>query len=341
MTVARGQVVEWHGVDPRTFRDEIVPRARPAVLRGLVAGWPAVARGGESPQALADYLAGFDSGAPVEAFVAPPAVGGRFFYAPDMAGFNFERRQGRIGDVAAHLARQAEGAAGAGPAVYVGSAPIPQYLPGFDRENALPPLAGDGAVPRIWLGNATVVAPHFDLSDNIACVVAGRRRFALFPPEQVANLYVGPLDNTMAGQPASMVDMRAPDFNRYPRYRDALAAGEAAELEPGDAIYIPSPWWHGVEADGPFNLLVNYWWDDAPPDAGSPFEAMVHGLFALGEQSEARRRAWRAMFEYYVFRADGDPAAHLPPEHRGILAPPTPQLRARIRQFLLTVLGRR
>ena len=121
-------------------------------------------------------------------------------------------------------------------------------------------------MPRIWIGNRSLVSTHFDLSDNIACVVAGRRRFTLFPPEQLPNLYVGPLDHTMAGQPASMVELNAPDFERFPRFREALAAAVTAELEPGDAIYIPTLWWHQIEALAPFNILVNYWWEDAPPD---------------------------------------------------------------------------
>jgi hypothetical protein len=47
------------------------------------------------------------------------------------------------------------------------------------------------------------------------------------------------------------------------------------------------------------------------------------------------------MFDHYGFREHGDPAQHLAPEHRGILGAPTPQLRDRIRQFLLRGLSRR
>ena len=46
-------------------------------------------------------------------------------------------------------------------------------------------------------------------------MVAGRRRFTLFPPEQVANLYIGPLDLTPAGQPVSLVDQAQPDLVRH------------------------------------------------------------------------------------------------------------------------------
>lgn len=298
-----------------------------------------VAQARQSVRALCAYLERFDRGGAVEAFVGPPDIEGRYFYADDMRHFNFERRQGAIGEVLRYVERLA-GQAGA-PSVYVGAAPIAQCLPGLEQENRLGLLDDYDAAPRIWFGTPSQVGTHFDQSDNLACVVAGRRRFTLFPPEQVANLYVGPLDHNMAGQPTSMVSVRDPDFDTFPRFREALAAAQVAELEPGDAIYIPALWWHNVEALSDFNLLVNHWWDEAPPGAGSPFEAMVHSLLALGEQPPARRAAWRALYEHYVFRDHGDPAAHLAPEQRGILGPPTPQLRDRIRQFLLRGLGRR
>jgi hypothetical protein len=170
-------------------------------------------------------------------------------------------------------------------------------------------------------------------------VVAGRRRFTIFPPEQVANLYIGPLDNTMAGQPASMVDLAAPDFARFPRFEEALRSAFVAELAPGDAIFIPALWWHGVESTEPLNILVNYWWQDISPDSTSAFAAMVHGILALRELPVETRDAWRAYFDHFVFQRDGDPAAHLPKGRRGILDEPTAPLRGRIRQFLLRVLS--
>ena len=338
MTAQSASVAEWHDVTADSFAEEIVPRGVPAVLRGLIADWPAVAASRASGNAARTYLAVLDRGGPVEAFVAPAAARGRYFYADDMRGFNFERHKGTIAEVLRFLGT-IEGREGA-PSVYVGSAPIPEQMPDFAAANRLALLAGKAAIPRLWFGNESVVSPHFDLSDNIACVVAGRRRFTLFPPDQLANLYVGPLDHTMAGQPASMVDLAAPDFDRYPRFREALAAASTVELEPGDALYIPAMWWHQVEALAPFNVLVNYWWDDAPPDAGSPFEAMIHGILAIADLPPERRRIWRRMFDHYVFREEGDPAAHLASEHRGILAPSSPPLRARIRQFLIRSLSR-
>lgn len=335
-TTAPAVAAERSDVSLETFRSEVLSSNEPVVLRGLMRTWPAV-RASESAEGAINYLERFDRQSAVEAFVGPPEIRGRFFYRDAAAAFNFERRRGRLKEVLDAI-RQIGDAPDA-PAIYVGAAPVAEVLPGFDQDNPMPLLDGIPAVPRIWIGNRTVVSAHFDESDNLAVVVAGHRRFRLFPPEQVGNLYVGPLDVTMAGQPASMVDLREPDFARYPRFREALAASQIAEVEPGDAIFIPALWWHQVEALDSFNVLLNYWWKSVPEDAGSAFEAMIHGILAISDLPQRQRDGWRAMFDQYVFRLNGDPAEHLPEAQKGILGTPTPALRARIRQFLQRMLS--
>lgn len=324
-------------LDQARLTPEALALRRPAVLRGLVADWPAVVEARQSPRQAAAYLERFDRGADLEAFVGEPSMGGRYFYNSEVSDFNFQRGKISLRQLLQILLGEVDGLAGR--AVYAGSMPTRQILPSFEPENPLPLLAAKNTEPRIWIGNRSRVAPHFDESDNIACVVAGRRRFTIFPPEQVANLYIGPLDFTMAGQPASMVDLAAPDLDRYPRFEEALRNAFVAELEPGDAIFIPALWWHGVESTAPFNILVNYWWQDVPPGSTSALAAMAHGILAFRELPPETREAWSAYFDHFVFQANGDPAAHLPLGRRGILDTPSPQLRSRIRQFLLRVLS--
>jgi hypothetical protein len=324
---------EFHGADAQLLRSTLVPGGQPAVLRGLVSEWPAVAAGRRSPGALLQYLAGFDSGKPVDAIMTAPAERGRINYNPAMTGFNFVRNRLPLKQVAEQVMRYAGFADP--PAVAVQSALMSECVPGFSQANPLRLLEED-VQPRLWLGNAITTPTHLDEWNNIGCVVAGRRRFTLFPPEQVANLYVGPLDFAPTGAPMSLVSLHAPDYARFPRFREALAAAVTAELGPGDALFIPALWWHHVESLEPFNLLVNYWWHAGgePGIAGSSgFDSLIVAMLNLRAVPPATRRAWQALFEHYVFGAE-DPAAHIPAARRGLLGPLSPEDEARLRAHL-------
>lgn len=329
-------VAEYEDVDRQRFRDEIRPPGQPAVLRGLAADWPAVAAAKQSADRLVDYLKGLLTERPVSVLIGPPEIEGRFFYRPDLLALNFTRGSSSLD---AFLDRLLADRGNPRPhAAAVQSEPIPELLPGFHEANDTDLVDGD-VVPRAWIGNRVRVAAHYDLKENIGVVVAGRRRFTLFPPEQVANLYPGPFELTPAGTPVSLVDPAAPDLDTYPRFIDALEAAQTAELEPGDAIYIPYHWWHAVDSLEPVNMLVNYWWSEARADLGSPYDALLLALYALRHLPEEQRAVWRMLFNHYVFCADGDPASHLPEAARGVLGAPTPQQLEWMRTMLKHKLG--
>lgn len=311
------------------------------MLREQVADWPAVRAASEGRQAAAQYLTRFDRGAPVEVMVGAPAIRGRFFYRDDWQGFNFARQRVTLGQLVAELLRIADDPSP--HALYAGAAAAGEHLPGWSEANPLD-LPMENAPARVWIGNATRVSTHFDESPNVACVVAGRRRFLLFPPDQLANLYVGPLDHTMAGQPTSLVDPDAPDLQRFPRFAEAMRHALIAELAPGDAIYMPALWWHGVAASGPFNVLVNYWSERGAEGGGgaSPFLSLVHALMAVRDLPLHEREAWRGAFDHYIFGQDAARAGdHLPEAVRGVLGAASPSRTERIRQFLLRALAGR
>jgi len=319
------------------FDAEVRPRHRPVVIRGLAAGWPLVEAGRRSVGEAIGYLKTLDTGAPTEVMIAPPEERGRFFYWPDMRGFNFHKDRATLSQLADHLLQIAGEAEPIG--IYAGATATATHLPRFDAENPFPLVAGQlRAQSRAWLGNATQVASHFDLSDNFAVVALGRRRFTLFPPEATKDLYVGPLNVTFAGQPVSMVDPLAPDLARYPRYPAARALAQTADLAPGDALFVPSLWWHHVEATEPVNVLINYWHNDV--ERGGGFPALIHAMLAIRDLPAPQREAWHAWFEHLVFGEDAQHAAdHLPPHGQGVNGPPTPERNEAIRQFLLKVLS--
>ena len=308
----------------------------PMVFRGLVAQWPVVqAARGNDGAAAANYLRPFHRDATVDAWLGPPEIKGRFFYNEDLKGFNFQAQRLRLDTVLDALQQYAE--ADLPPALYVGSTTVDTCLPGFRDANDLP-LEPLQPLASLWLGNRTRVAAHHDLPDNLACVVAGHRRFTLFPPDQVGNLYIGPIDFTPAGQPISLVDMVQPDLAAHPRFAQAQQYAQVAELEPGDALFIPSMWWHQVEALDGFNALVNYWWRSSPPHMDSPMAALMMAMMSVRDLPTAQRQAWRALFAHYVFDADDNTVAHLPSHARGALSPLDADaarvLRARLRQKL-------
>jgi hypothetical protein len=309
-------IAEYSGVDRARFDAEIRAAGQPAVLRGLAGDWPAVRAACQSDEAAIAYVKRFSHAAPFPAIVGEPDIAGRFFYNEDVTALNFTRGQSPLDPFLDRLLR--DRAVSRPYAMAIQSVPIPDLLPGFAAENICGLL--DAAItPRLWIGNAIRVATHYDLMENIGVVVAGRRRFTLFPPDQLPNLYMGPIELTPAGTPISMVDPAAPDLARYPRFAEALLHAQTAELAPGDAIYIPFHWWHAVDSLAPVNMFVNYWWNAAKPGSGEPYDALMAGLYALSALPADQREAWRIMFDWVVFRTSGDPGAHLPPAARGVL----------------------
>ncbi len=319
------------------WRTLIQDRAAPVVLRGLVSDWPAVAQARRSGQALREYLRERDRGARVTVWRAAPAVAGRYGYNDDLTGFNFESTLERMEAVLADLGRFESGAATG--SLYVGSTSVEACFDGFCAANPVPHLPDD-ALASIWLGSPSVVAAHHDLPDNLACVVAGRRRFTLFPPEAAGDLYLGPPDFNPAGQAISLVDFAEPDFARFPRFRHALECAQVAELGPGDALYVPGLWWHHVVATAAFNVLVNYWWRTWPAWQGSAQGAFLHALLAIHGLSARERAAWQALFAQFVFSAPPESSEHLPGHARGALGPLDETGARRVRAMILNLLNR-
>jgi hypothetical protein len=331
-------IAEYEPMERERFEREIVPKGEPAVFRGLVAEWPVVQAGKTGPEALAQMLHGAATDEPFEAWFASPGIDGQFNYNEDFSGFNFERRLATVDQLLDLLLRQR--GQEKPYSMYAGGIPIRKHLPRLVR--AIPVTMLDmqrDTLISLWLGNKTHTATHWDQSSNLACVVAGRRRWTLFPPEQLKNLYVGPLDFTLAGQPTSLVDIDTPDLETYPRFADALKAARRAELAPGDALYVPAMWWHDVLSLEDFGCLINFWWREGEPPHLTPLNALYHAVLTMRNLPPNELKAWRNMFKHYIFGDDGDPLAHLPETARGILGRRTPELVTRIKKLLIQALG--
>ncbi|WP_282247024.1 cupin-like domain-containing protein [Stenotrophomonas sp. PS02300] len=332
MPAMPGPIDEVRDLDRHRLAEVLPGWTTPKVIRGLVADWPMVSAARDSADAAVAHLKQFDHGTlPVSATTAPPEAKGRIFYNADMSGFNFRREQIALKVVLDTLLKYRS--TPEPPTIYVASTTLDSFLPGFRQHNPLA-LGVDEPLASIWIGNRSRIAAHHDVPDNLACVAAGRRRVTLFPPDQIRNLYVGPLDFTPAGQAVSLVDFAEPDLDRFPRFARAMASAQVAELGPGDAVFIPSLWWHHMEGLDDFNVLVNYWWRPVPAWMDPPMNALMLSLLALRGLPPAQRRNWQALFDHYVFAAGGDTTAHIPEAARGVLGPLDGAMAANVRSVL-------
>jgi hypothetical protein len=321
----------WEDVDYARFQNEIVPLNQPAIIRSLVSEWPTVVAAKKSPEAVVDYLKPFDTNFTVPALVGSPDIQGRFFYSDDLTDINFQRADVTLSIGLERLLAIKEKQKP--HAIALQAIPLRQVLPGYKASHPQP-LLDNSAEPTMWAGNQAIVAPHYDIHDNLACVVAGKRKFTLFPPEQINNLYPGPTLKSPAGVPVSMVDIKDPDFKRYPKYKDALKLGFEGTLEPGDAVYIPALWWHGVESLATFNILVNYWWGGNDEGCLSPNDSLLYSMMSIANLDDKKREAWRHFFNYYVFKTMDNPSEHLPSTLKDVVTELSPDQEAEIRHFL-------
>lgn len=343
MSAAPQPVRRLSGVSPDAIPfDDLIERQEPVVLEGVASAWPLAAHGRDGPRQTVDYLKQFAGERLVTAFTGPPEIHGRFHHDAEVKGLNFSAERVPFATFLEKiLAHQDEEVA---PSLYIGSTDLDRFLPGLRAANDLsldhPTFRHQPPLASVWIGNRTTAPAHYDMSNNLACCIVGRRRFTLFPPEHIANLYPGPLEPTPAGQVVTMVDFRQPDFDRYPRFREALEAAQVADMEAGDVLFYPALWWHQVEARDSFNVMINYWWNPVPAFIDTPQTTLLHALLSLRDRPETEKRAWRAVFDYYVFGDADEAGSHLPQHARGVLGGLDDMKARRLRAQILNRLNR-
>ena len=337
------QIPVLEGVRPDQIPfDKLFAANGPVILRGLVSDWSLVEAGKLSPDNAMDMLQSHSSGQPVGVYIAPPATKARFFYNDDCTGFNYQSKHTELSEIFAQIRESKNN-----PDrhyYYMNSLTLDNCFPGLREHNDLvfdhELFSNNQPLSKVWVGTESIAAAHYDVPSNLACCVVGARRFTLFPPEQIHNLYPGPLEPTPGGQVITMVDLKNPDFEKFPRARQALDAAVVVDLEPGDAVYYPSMWWHQVEALSAFNIMINFWWLTAPAHMGNPLDIVMHAIMGVRDRPEAEKKAWREVFEYYVFGSAETPREHLPPAIQGALADLDNDMVRRLRAMVKNKLNR-
>jgi hypothetical protein len=137
-------------------------------------------------------------------------------------------------------------------------------------------LIGDYTIPyyfkdlllrcvNIWMGNSRkpIITPlHHDFNDNLYAVIEGEKRFAIFPPQQAANLYVrGKLLEIQTNGIIRYADLNNmphvcrldafnPDAGKFPLYAKAEADRLDFTLQRNEMLFLPAGWFHQVSSSG-------------------------------------------------------------------------------------------
>jgi len=336
------RVKEASGAIEDVDLNKLIAENRPVICKNAAKDWKILSYKDSSLDAICAYLRDNHNDKPIVQFSTEAESQGRFFYNEDMTGFNFKSERIQFDSFLENISRL-EGQKNA-PAYYMGSTDISTYFPELLCENGLPK---DNDVFReyspfvsLWMGNRTVAATHYDFSNNLICNLYGRRKVTLFPPDQISNLYPGPIEPTPAGQVVSMVNLRKPDFETYPNFHLALAQSYEITLQAGDILFYPAMWWHEIEGLDDFNVMMNYWWNMAPPSMDSPMTTLLHAMSSLRGRSLQEKQAWRALFDYYIFDEPELATVHLPEKILGALGPLGDSDRRKLRSIILQRLNR-
>ncbi|PRP80652.1 leucine carboxyl methyltransferase 2-like [Planoprotostelium fungivorum] len=92
---------------------------------------------------------------------------------------------------------------------------------------------------------------HYDVMDNILCEIAGSKKVIMWHPREISRLYV-------KGSSSAVTDIEHPDVKKFPKFKRIKSRMETV-LGPGEILFIPSLWFHHVEATEPC-AAVNVFW---------------------------------------------------------------------------------
>jgi hypothetical protein len=314
----------------------IVPASEPVIFEGALDQWSLLSPP-LSSDALLEKLAAACGKREIVVARAARKNAGLFSYADGKAhGQNFtEQRQNFdafLDDVKRHTADVD------GPALYMRSLLLNHWLPELLPEFELPMLGDQtlwGGSGRMWIGTGGHrVALHYDRDDNLLCMVSGRKRFMLYPPSALSNVYIGGFGLEPGSVATAVVDPLAPDRKRFPRFADSERDVVVAEIAAGDVLYLPAHWWHHVESFG-LNVAVTFWWCRTTMEQRLASEAaFVHGLLSLRPLPAHLRSFYRSLFDYFVFETHGAPYAHVAESEQGWAGAPTPERDRELRKKL-------
>ena len=259
------------------FFNECMVPARPAVLTGVLDGWPAMTTRPWSDLSYLKERAGHRT-VPVEM--------GRHYLDAD-----FEETLLTLGE---YIEKHIEGAPAGAPRAYLAQHQLFEQCPRLRADIVQPDYcllslddddddeeeeddeeesrrvkqrtstggraassSDGGGVVRVnaWLGPGGTLSPlHYDRYHNLLCQVVGSKYVRLYAPEQAPNLYPhteGPHEVS-----SQIIDPDDVDASRFPNFAGAPYVDLV--LRAGECLYIPPRMWHLIESRET-SFSVSFW----------------------------------------------------------------------------------
>lgn len=140
-------------------------------------------------------------------------------------------------------------------------------------------------------GEGAKVVMHYDmdLADNFHFNFAGRKKVVLFSPDQTPFLYKVPYSIVSM----EIIDLDNPDFEKYPALQKAK--GYEVILEHGEALFIPSKWWHYIKYETPCLSLTLR---SLPKKPAKVFEVLKNLIFIRNYDNLMRKIKGQQWIDY-------------------------------------------
>ena len=246
MERAEAQLIDR--VSSETFAGEYLDQNRAAIITDALSDWDAI--GKWSP----DY---FSSALTTKRVTVAVSSEAQFNYDPnkgiDEESARYRYAQMDFGTAVSAICQDRPGH----EHYYLMQRSIPDEFPELLQDIRTPAwLDYQQPAVNLWFGSAQNVTPlHYDHTNNFFAQVYGRKRLTLFDPMQTDLLYPYPLEASASH--ISFIDPEQPDFENYPKFRQACAL--TGVIEPGELLYLPAYWWHHVRSLQ-ISISVNFWW---------------------------------------------------------------------------------
>ena len=147
------QILIRHGVDLKAFREEILPAAKPVVLKDLVQDWPAVRAGRELAASTRRLTCAASTVAHQSRSRSAAWIRGNLFYRDDLRGMQLRAAAPATDQLHAWISCSRSRRPEAG-ALYIESTPTPtNYLAALRGREREPAARCPHVTPRIWMGN--------------------------------------------------------------------------------------------------------------------------------------------------------------------------------------------